>query len=147
MWRSALAILLAAAAGSPGAPQIKDPLRPPAPVVGEWAGESVEKGGRASELKAGALRLSFTADGTCVHAAGGSEGAGRYGAGAAGDPGTIDLAPPGVPGDPWRGIYRVDGDALIVCLRTGPGDRPDSFQTGPGSGTVVLRLKRVKRPD
>ncbi len=43
-------------------------------------------------------------------------------------------------GKPARGIYALDGDTLKICTSTG--DPPAEFKTKPGSGAILLVLKR-----
>ena len=43
-----------------------------------------------------------------------------------------------------RGIYRLDGDTLVVCY-TLNGARPTKFESPPKSGVWVMTLKRVKK--
>jgi len=41
-----------------------------------------------------------------------------------------------------RGIYRFEGDELVICQQTKPEEpRPDTFEARAGSGRMLLRLK------
>ena len=41
-----------------------------------------------------------------------------------------------------RGIYRFDGDQLVICQQSKPEEpRPDTFEAPAGSGRMLLRLK------
>jgi uncharacterized protein (TIGR03067 family) len=41
-----------------------------------------------------------------------------------------------------RGIYRFEGDQLVICQQTKPEEpRPDTFEARAGSGRMLLRLK------
>ena len=60
-------------------------------------------------------------------------------------PGRLDTRRADGGGDPFWGVYRLDGDALTVCCRRGAkeSDRPASFDPGqPGVWVQVFR--RVK---
>jgi len=62
------------------------------------------------------------------------------------DPPAIDLTATSGPdrGKVHRGIYKVDGDTLVLCLG-GPGqERPREFRSPAGSGHALIILKRVK---
>jgi uncharacterized protein (TIGR03067 family) len=42
-----------------------------------------------------------------------------------------------------QGIYRLDGDRLVICYRGG--DRPKEFQSGEKDGSWMFELRRSKR--
>jgi hypothetical protein len=55
----------------------------------------------------------------------------------------------------YRGIYKLDGDRLKVCLNLGPWDKlrspartawPEKFEAPKGSGFTLLTLKRADAP-
>lgn len=43
-----------------------------------------------------------------------------------------------------KGIYRLDGDALRLCLSLDGGPRPESFETRKGTSVVTYTLRRQK---
>ncbi len=60
------------------------------------------------------------------------------------DPCRIDLiAPSDYPGHVSRGIYRFEGDELMLCLPRPNADRPDRFESKPGSGVSLGLWRRV----
>jgi len=43
-----------------------------------------------------------------------------------------------------KGIYQIDGDALIICTGAPGAKRPKEFKTSIWSGTVLTSLERAK---
>ena len=64
------------------------------------------------------------------------------------NPKEIDVTPstkPGMEKMVFRGIYRLDGDELTLCLSSVPnGDRPANFTLKEGDKAGVIVLKRMK---
>jgi uncharacterized protein (TIGR03067 family) len=56
-------------------------------------------------------------------------------------PAWFDLTP--AEGTPFKGIIKVDGDALTFCISSE--DRPDDFKSESGSGRILAEFKRVKK--
>ncbi len=54
------------------------------------------------------------------------------------------MDPPGIDSLNQRGIYRLDGDTLTLCLRNGP-RRPADFTTSRGDNKSLLVLRRIKQ--
>lgn len=44
-----------------------------------------------------------------------------------------------------QGIYEIDGDTLKLCWNHASTERPRTFTSAAGSGTIYLVLKRVKK--
>jgi RNA polymerase sigma-70 factor (ECF subfamily) len=60
------------------------------------------------------------------------------------DPRWIDLiAPSEFPGHVSQGIYRFEGDELMLCLPRANADRPIRFESKPGSGVTLGRWRRA----
>jgi RNA polymerase sigma factor (sigma-70 family) len=61
-------------------------------------------------------------------------------------PKTIDLVPQTGPdtekGKTFRGIYKLDGDTLILCMNGPEMERPKEFKTEAGTQVMLITLKR-----
>jgi uncharacterized protein (TIGR03067 family) len=127
------------------APAPKEVPKKEAPtVVGNWVPESLVMSGTPEKLDAG-MSFTLTADGKCLV----KEGAGDpdemlYNIDPKKDPGHFDLREPGMQGELMKGIYKLDGDTLTICLSM-KGDRPDKFESPAGSMNLLVTLKRVKK--
>jgi uncharacterized protein (TIGR03067 family) len=143
--------LILALAFTPAAPKAKDPPKKEAPsLVGEWVAEQVVMGGK--EVPAGAgldgLRMTFAADGTTtVRITGQKPEAGTYTADPKKNPAEIDLLPAaGKAEPPGLGVYKLDGDTLVLCVATGNGaERPKRVESPGGSQALLITLKRAKK--
>jgi uncharacterized protein (TIGR03067 family) len=47
-------------------------------------------------------------------------------------------------GSKMVGIYEISKEALTVCYRESPGERPTEFNTKEKSGRIIVMYKRVK---
>ena len=137
----ALAVTLAAP-GPKGAPK-KDASS----LVGEWAVEALVVDGTPKRLPAGTA-WTFTADGGAVLRVGGKAAPdrgtdrGTYTADPGKDPAEMDIDLG--PGSRSRGIYRVEGDRLILCLAEGEAARPAGFDAPAGSHATRWALRRAR---
>lgn len=43
-----------------------------------------------------------------------------------------------------KAIYKLDGDALVICYQFGGGDRPAAFKSEPGTQQYLAEYKRAK---
>src|SRR5687767_8467006 len=134
------------------APGPKDPPKKGPALVGEWTRVSYTFAGQARPVGDPPLTYAFTAAGEWAMYRGARKPGDRAGAYAADptlDPPAIDLTPePGRGGDrPIRGIYRIEGDTLTLCVSHGGGARPASFESNVANGTTVYVFKRVRPGD
>ena len=132
------------------APAGKDPPKKEAPsLAGDWAVESAVIGGKRDDPPAGTT-WAFTADGKSVLSVAGGKGAGpgpsTYTVDAKKDPAQVDIAA-GPKGMPMKGIYRVEGDTLTLCLGLDKEDRPAAFESKAGDKVILITLKRAKKKD
>jgi uncharacterized protein (TIGR03067 family) len=143
---STLLLGLALTVAAPGA---KDPPKnDPSGLVGEWALESGFSGGMAEDHPPG-VTWRFTADGKSVITVpdGRAGGGGTYTTDRKKDPPQVDIND-GTKGNGLRGIYKVEGDTLTLCIvRERAGDRPTRFESPAGAKAELLVLKRVKKKE
>lgn len=142
--------LLPAVALAPAAPGIKDRAPKEQPIIGEWI--------RVGHTEAGADRgpdrdphhQVFGADGLWDYWYGarqGNTGRKTYTTDARQSPPTIDIHLNSDAPAQYRGIYKVEGDTLTLCLVTGDRDRPKKFESSADHPTTVWVFKRVKDKD
>jgi len=127
-----------------GAPALKDAKKDPPSVVGEWVPELVVVGGQATPVPTGSV-IAFTRDGKCTLNDGTAASIDlAYTADPKKQPAEIDVADAGARAgaNVLQGIYKFDGDKLLICITLG-GDRPKTFESLGGSATILLTLKRA----
>lgn len=139
-----LGLALAAAAPAPKEAPKKDPPS----LVGEWAVESAIHGGKP-EKKSGPASITFTADGKLQVREGKDAKPEElpYSHNPKKDPPEIDLTEPRggmMGGEVMKGIYRIDGDTLLLCLSI-EGERPTTFDSPAGSNRILVTLRRAKK--
>jgi uncharacterized protein (TIGR03067 family) len=124
-----------------GAPNLKDPPASP-DLVGEWVVEAFTFGGNGVPTGA---RVRLTADGRFVFGAPPPlpTHEGTYTADRSKAPAQIDVGFSAAGASPMVGIFRFDGDALVICF--GPADRPTEFAAPAGSRVGLLTLKRAEK--
>jgi uncharacterized protein (TIGR03067 family) len=148
-------LFLTAALAAP-VPQDKDEKAALDALRGEWVVTSSEEFGRPGELHDGDT-LTFDGNGL-AHASDGKPLKYRVRVAPRANPAQIDWRSANGREGTWshRGIYKLDGDKLMVCLVTrfdadDPKDRPTEFRTqagrekGGAAGEVVLVLERKKK--
>ncbi len=144
---SPLVIALAIVVAAPAAKTA--PKKDPPSIVGEWIPESAIIGGKPDPPPAGS-KFTFTKDGKAfMQEKDEKPDEMNYSIDAKSDPKGIDLketrkAMGGVAGIAMRGIYKIEGDTLTICLAFGD-NRPKTF-TSPANSTIMLiTFKRAKK--
>jgi uncharacterized protein (TIGR03067 family) len=110
-----------------GAPTLKEPPKA-STLVGRWTCTALTVGGTPDPQWKG-LEYEFTADGRWIIYRDGKELGGvarTYKADPAAKPANLDACER-ADGVYTLGIYKVDGDAMSVVLRSGDGPRPTTF--------------------
>jgi uncharacterized protein (TIGR03067 family) len=147
---SLLWVLLPAAVLAPAAPALKD--RPPKepPIIGEWVRVGHTNAGAPVAPDREPHHQVFTADGQWEYSYGGRQGsAGQktFVTDTRQNPPTIDIHMDKAGRASYRGVYKVEGDTLTLCLVMGDQDRPKTFESSPDKPTTVWVFKRVKPKD
>jgi uncharacterized protein (TIGR03067 family) len=119
-------------------------------LVGTWTITKGEKGG-ATQDKADSKGEFRFRDGAVRVASGEQEAEYSYELRPSKKPGErpseIDFrtnAPKGAGGVVLGGIYRLDGDDLVIALSLAPFPRPTEFKTDKDTTVIVFTLKRKK---
>jgi len=126
------------------APALKERPGPDAASpVGRWVIDSVTVAGQVDKTADGTT-IELTADGKLTFQFGAMEVAGTYKTNPRTVPAQFDPTV-GAAGAsfPLLGIYKVEKDALTLCLVLG-GNRPTAFEAPAASNTLLLILKRAK---
>src|SRR4051794_25834979 len=118
-------------------------------LQGTWAVMSQEHGGKKSDAKSIA-NLTVEVAGTKVTTRDGvdvKEDASLTRLGARAKPGEVDLKiTAGVDLDKVvKGIWKLEGDTLTICIAEPDKERPKAFEAKEGSGHTLLVLKKAKK--
>jgi uncharacterized protein (TIGR03067 family) len=136
--QASLLIGLALAVGAPGP---KDAKTDPPKIEGNWVAESYVLGGKDDGRDKGVV---FTfADGKIKR---GSQEEVAYAVNPKTDPPQIELTPVKGKQAAIPGIYKIDGDTLVLCFTKGSSaERPTKFESPDGSRIVLFTFKRQKK--
>ena len=144
-----LFIGLAFAVAAPGVKET--PKKDPNPIVGVWNVVSGVAGGMKLPVEEFSGSFTFGHDGTLVvkeqDVKVESKEQGAYKVDIKASPFEIDLIPPPAKKDVTiQGIFKIDGDNLVLCFSRDPkaGGRPKIFDSPAGSMTIVITLKKAK---
>jgi len=147
---SLVCVFLAAATIAPAAPALKDRAPKEAPIFGEWFRVGHTEAGAPVPPDRDAHHQVFSKDGKWEYSYGGRPD-GNPGKSFTTDtrqsPATIDISLGAAGKAHWRGIYKVDGDTLTLCLVTGDRERPKTFESTADRPTTIWIFKRVKPKD
>lgn len=131
------------------APGPKEAPKKNPPHIGSWKLETLTLGGQALPLPdAEKKTITFTADGKILRDEGGkTEDGGTYSVDLKKSPCEIDVVEGAgaKKGQMSKGIFKVDGDTLTVCVPIGDETRPTSFESPAGSRYILFTAKRVKK--
>jgi uncharacterized protein (TIGR03067 family) len=132
------------------APAPKDPPKKDIdPLLGEWVAVKAEKAGMPLPIGPDGMSIEFKPDGKVVikESMTAPPECG-YTTDPKKDPAEFDIMLPaaGRKAANMTGIYKVEGDTLIVCLSVG-GGRPTKFESAAGQANLLMTLKRVKTKD
>ena len=129
------------------APGPKDAKKDPPSLVGEWTAEGAVSRGKPDNPPPGTT-WTFAADGKSVLRIGGGKEMveGTYKTDPKKDPAEIDITPGIKKEGTMRGIYKVEGDTLTLCLADEE-ERPKAFDAPAGAKRIVITFKRVKAKD
>jgi uncharacterized protein (TIGR03067 family) len=135
-----IGLALAVSAPIPKDPPKKDPPS----LIGEWLAESAIIAGKV-EAPPPSITLTLTKDGKCLVKEDDENREMTFTFDPKKEPAEIDISDPraGMGANAEKGIYKIEGDTLIVCIAKS-GDRPKAFASPAGSNSVLITLKRPK---
>lgn len=134
-------VLVLAAAAAAQAP------RPAGPLEGTWTITKGQRQGKDQSQEDSAGEFRFR--GVSAEVSSGAEDARyRYAVRAArkagGHPEIDFRSGDGPDGLVLRGVYKLDGDDLVICVSLAPFARPTELETTRGTSVMMLTLKRKK---
>lgn len=132
------------------APQLKDPPPKEGPIFGEWLRVGHTEAGKPVSPDGEPHHQVFQPDGVWEYYYGGRVGSAGHKTFAADPrqkPAAIDIWMNPAAGDRWKGIYKVEGDTLTLCLVKGDRDRPKAFESTADRPTTIWVFKRAKPKD
>jgi len=121
------------------------PKKDPPSILGEWMPTTIVLGGTKEEQTAGSL-MTFTKEGKATMKEGKDAKPDEmsYSIDPKQDPPHITLTQTDMGNLTLRGIYKLEGDSLTICLGIG-NDRPTVFASPPNSMVILITLTRIKK--
>lgn len=114
-------------------------------IVGEWVcTKCVADGRELPEEVRSSIKMRFTADGKFHSQFGPDIGDGTYKADASKDPAELEFTSTKA-AKGKKGIYKVDGDLLVLCAADGERGRPTKFESPAGSRIFLMTFTRAKK--
>lgn len=137
------------------APGLKEAPKKGTDIMGGWIDDTLILGGKKipATIGGGVSSRHFNKDGKYSTQVDGMEvGVSRgFKIDSTTTPWTIDLIdespPPGgrkKDSSVWRGIFKIEGDQLTLCMGPPTGERPTKFESPNKSGMMLWTLKRAK---
>lgn len=115
-------------------------------IQGAWTVVSAERDAKSTAEVAG-HRLTFSGDTFAIHHEGHVVYRGTYSVDPSQKPARIDFlhSEGNLKGNSWKGIYRLEGDALRICDNAPDlaKPRPTQFSAKSGSGYICILFKRA----
>ena len=143
-------VLFLVVALAPAAPALKDQPPKVPPIFGEWVRTGHTQAGKPVGPDGEPHHQVFKADGQWEYYYGGRQGSlgnKSFKTDPRQNPPAIDIHMDPAGGSGWRGIYKVEGDTLTLCLVNIKQDRPKTFESSPDRPTTVWVFQRVKPKD
>jgi uncharacterized protein (TIGR03067 family) len=142
----AVVVMIAVAFAATGAPRpkYKAERTPTDPPAGEWSVEKIEEDGEVLKSKKPGLEgwsARFTSDKWIVSIRRATITDTQVACFQNGNVSEIDLSPKN-PKATRKGIWKIDGDVLMMCYGEMGGDRPTDFTAPKDSGRTLWTLKR-----
>jgi uncharacterized protein (TIGR03067 family) len=126
---------------------VKEPKTTADALVGKWAAESVVMDGEAAQPRP-RTTWTFTPDWKSILAGGDQDSTeGTYKVDPTKEAAEIDISAGPKGGRPVKGLYRVEGDTLSLCLVGATDERPKKFEAPAESKAMVITFKRFKKKD
>jgi uncharacterized protein (TIGR03067 family) len=144
---SLLYFLFLATALAPAAPGLKErPAKMP-PIFGEWLRVGHTEAGKPLMTDGEDHHQMFTDDGQWNYSYRGGKdtSGGSFVLDLSQNPPTFDISMGGFGSSQYRGIYKIEGDTLTLCLVSGDLERPKTFESTAEKPTTIWVFKRVRR--
>jgi uncharacterized protein (TIGR03067 family) len=115
-------------------------------MQGDWNCDKMVRDGMAfPDDAAQALFRNVKGDAYTIHRFRTKAGSGTFKLDASKTPKQIDMTPDGGKAGTIEGIYKFDGDKLVMCYAGPKGKRPTAFESKEGSGaTLAVWVKEKK---